>query len=927
MQKKPLVFALSVAFVSAAAFAQERAPTERIEITGSSIKRVQDEGALPLQVITRQEIERRGFINAEQLLMSISANGTGADNLSSNVGIQLGTTDRNNNGNSSANLRGLGASSTLVLLNGRRMVNHGAKGNAVDLNSIPLAAIERVEILKDGASAIYGTDAIGGVINFILRKDYRGVEITAFMDLTEQGGGNIYRGSLLAGWGDLARDKWNASVVLSYDKQEILGAHSRSFANGYQPDRGLAPDTTGTQFATQTGLAGTALGATFRTPSTGTQTFNRANLLAFQGRCDSFPNQNVYRTDVIGNPGFRFGCAYDYGGAEVLLQPVERTQVVGRAAWQFAPNHQLVFEATASRVDATKYFEEYQITTTGSFTGMQYPVNGPYYQDLSAFIPTFNRNLPIAYRWRCVDCGQRTINTVTDNYRFLVGLEGTFSLWKAWDYRLGVSTSKSKAESNLQHGFMYTAPLTTALGSGQVNPWLLPGQTQSAAGQQLLDAARADGANLFAGETMMTTFDGTMSADVWKLPAGPVSVAMGFDTRRESYRFDDGSRAGAIAIFQAPFDALFPKVSRTVKAVYGEALVPIVKNLEITGAVRYDDYSDFGGTTNPKISLRWHPVDPLLVRASYNEGFRAPSFFQLYGATGEAPVPANIADPVLCPGGNVAGADLSVCSIRPNGRSGGNRNLQPETSKQWQAGFVVNPVKWFTASADYWEIKRFDHIYELTPQQVIANFQTFPENLVRGTNGRLDGPGGYIQAGFVNASGDITKGWDLSLDANWRLIGARWIARLDGTYIQSFKSRIFDTQPFTEFAGQWSDRDLYPHWKHTASVTYERGPWGLTLYQQYTSRYKDMYTGLEASGLTPPPPGWDPYVHPYIVYHLSATYTGIKHWTIQAGVKNILDTDPPFSAHNLDFTPGAGWDPRVGDPRGRAYTLRVSYKF
>ena len=212
-------------------------------------------------------------------MMRITANGTGADNLSSNAGIQLGTTDRNNNGNSSANLRGLGASSTLVLLNGRRVSLHGAKGNAVDLNSIPLAAIERVEILKDGASAIYGTDAIGGVINFILRKDYQGAEVSSFVDITQQGGGNIARGSIIGGWGDLAKDGFNLMASLTFDKQEKLSGPERFFANGYQPARGLSPETTGSPFASQTGLAGTAIGATFRLPSTGTQPYNRANLL------------------------------------------------------------------------------------------------------------------------------------------------------------------------------------------------------------------------------------------------------------------------------------------------------------------------------------------------------------------------------------------------------------------------------------------------------------------------------------------------------------------------------------------------------------------------------------------------------------------------------------------------------------------------
>ena len=711
MKLAKLAQAFSLIFVTGAAFAQQDVQKgERIEITGSNIKRVQDEGALPVQVITRKDIERRGVTSVEELMMTISANGTGADNLSSNVGIQLGTTDRNNNGNSSANLRGLGASSTLVLLNGRRISNHGAKGNAVDLSSIPLSAIERVEVLKDGASAIYGTDAIGGVINFILRKDYKGLEMSAGADVTQGGGGNIYRVNMLGGMGDLAKDRFNVMGALTFDRHEMLAGTQRSFHNGFQPDRGLSPDTTGTNFATQTGSAGTAMGASFRTPTSGAQTYNRANLLSFQGKCDSIPGQSQYQDVLWGNLGFKYGCAFDYGGSEVIIQPVDLTQFLGRATWQINNNHQAFAEVLATRTDATKLFEPYQITTTG-LTGANYPVNGPYYQDLSQYISTFNRNLPIGYRWRCDDCGRREIETVTDAYRVMAGLEGV--VFGKWDYKLGVSQSGSKAESTMEHGYLYQAPMITALASGLVNPWLLPGQTQTAQGNALLDAARADGANLFAGEAKLTEFDGAISGDLWQLPGGPISVAAGFDYRRESYKFDDGSRAGAWSvIYQAPFDAQFPEVSRTVKAIYGEISVPILKTLEVTAAVRHDDYSDFGGTTNPKVSMRFNPVKEVLFRASYNEGFRAPSFFQLYGAEGDAPVPGNVADPVLCPNGNVPGADLSVCAIRPNARQGGNPSLTPETSKQWSAGFVFAPTNWASGSIDAWEIKRKDRIYE-----------------------------------------------------------------------------------------------------------------------------------------------------------------------------------------------------------------------
>ena len=909
----------SLALLGLATHTTAQVNTERVEITGSSIKRIQAEGALPVQVINRAEIERAGIVSAEQLVLRITANGTGADNLSSNVGIQLGTTDRNNNGNSSANLRGLGANSTLVLLNGRRVSTHGAKGNAVDLNSIPLAAVDRVEVLKDGASAIYGTDAIGGVINFILRKDYTGFEASAFVDATQAGGGNVYRASLLGGLGNLATDRYNFMASLTHDKQEKLGGYGeRAFANGYQPARGLSPDTTGTPYATQTVAAGTALGATYTLPSTGTQTYNRANLLSFQGACDSVPTMSQYQAALWASPGFGRACAFDYGGAEVLIQPVERTNLVSRGTFAISNDLSVFAEVTASRSKTKKDFEPYQVTTTGGLAGAQYPVGGPYYQSLSAFIPSYNNAAKIAYRWRCDLCGNRTIETTTDAYRLLLGAEGV--AFNNWDYKVGVSTAGSKADSLLVGGYFYTDVLISALGSGLINPWLAPGQQQTAAGKALLAAGDASGTTLFGGKAKLLQLDGTLSGEIMKLPAGALAVAGGFDLRQESYQFSDGS-VTTRPINAAPFDPVFPKVKRDITAFFAELAVPIVKGMEATVAVRNDHYSDFGNTTNPKVSLKWTPLEQLLLRSSYNTGFRAPSFFQLFGATTESQIPGNIADPVLCPGGNVMGADLTVCAIRPNARQGGNPGLKPETSKQWSVGFVVSPTTWLSFSADLWEIKRSDLIYELTPQQVIANYTTFPGNLVRGANNRLDGLDGYIRAGFVNADGDITRGVDLNASANGKLAEGTWAVNLEGTYLDSHRSRIFSSQPFVEAVGKWSSRDLFLRWKHQASFTYSTGPWSGTLTQGFKAGYKDEVP------VGTVPAGFNPDVKSYTLYDLSLTYTGIKNLTVTGGVKNLLDKDPPFTAHNLDFAAGAGWDPRVADPRGRAFTLRVNYKF
>ncbi|MGB9108153.1 MAG: TonB-dependent receptor plug domain-containing protein, partial [Telluria sp.] len=242
MKLKKLAQMIAVIGIVSPAIAQEvqsDKPIQRVEITGSSIKRIAREGALPLEVISRKQLQDQGIVTAEQLIATLNVNGNGSDNLASNADVTSGA-QRGNNGASSANLRGQGADSTLVLLNGRRVATYGMKGSAVDLNSIPMSAVERVEVLKDGASAVYGTDAIGGVINFITKKDYRGLEAEAFDDTTQHGGSNIARVSVTGGWGDLDKDGFNLLVTGSRRENKALRGDQRDFVNTFQPNRGVS---------------------------------------------------------------------------------------------------------------------------------------------------------------------------------------------------------------------------------------------------------------------------------------------------------------------------------------------------------------------------------------------------------------------------------------------------------------------------------------------------------------------------------------------------------------------------------------------------------------------------------------------------------------------------------------------------------------
>ena len=916
MKLKKLAQLMALIGVAGTAVAQEAAPQamQRVEVTGSSIKRIAKEGALPVQVITYDQIEKQGITSAEQLLATISSNGTGADNMTSGNNVFGADADRVSGGASFASLRGLGPNSTLVLLNGRRIATHGASGKAVDLNSIPMGAISRVEILKDGASAIYGTDAIGGVINFILKTNYNGVEASATTNSTEAGGGMNRRASLLAGHGSVEEDGYNIMMSLTVDNDDKLSSSQRSFANGFQPGRGLSPDTTGTPFANQLTGAGTALGTSFTVPGS-TNQYLQANPLSFTGKCDTVAGMSQYQTALwskVTSPlRTTYSCAYDYGGDYVISFPVERANLLSRGTFKLAQDHTMFVELLGSRTKATAQFTPMQIQTTAA-AGNLYPVGGAYYQDLSAYIPTFDNTKPIAYKWRANDFGNRTQENTTDNLRLLVGFEGTVG---KWDYKAGLSHAQSKTNTRLTDGYAYTAQLFPALASGVINPWVGPGQSQSQAAKDLIESTKFRG-DFQHGKTTLTAIDGSVSGELLQLPAGAMSAAVGFDLRRESYAF--GQDIDATLVYLSPGNAALEKASRNVKAVYAELLVPVIKDLELQLALRRDDYSLVGASTNPKVSFRYQPTSWLLLRGSANKGFLAPSFTQLYSGQLFQELSSGVIDTLGCarhPG------DPAFCApSRLNYFSGGNTALKPETSKQGSLGLVIEPVKGYSASLDYWAINSKDRILNRSATIVLNNAALLPQYIIRNPDDTIN----YIQAGWINAAGSRTRGADLSLRGEGSTNGFKWNAALDGTWTQSFKFAEIAGQEYKEYVGNFYTRDLYLRWKHNASFSLARGDWSALLTQKYSTGYKDQ---VPNGGALPYPAGFNPKVGSYTTYTLSGTYTGFKNTTLTVGIQNLFDKDPPFTAHNVDDVVGAGWDPRVADPRGRALSFQVKSKF
>jgi iron complex outermembrane receptor protein len=964
MKMKILVGSLALLGLATHAHAQG---TQRIEITGSSIKRIQSEGALPLQTISRAELERQGIVSAEQLISTLTINSNGLDNLASNADVVSGQA-RGNNGATSANLRQQGANATLILLNGRRIAAHGLNGGVVDLNQIPMAAVERVEVLKDGASSTYGTDAVGGVINFILRNNFTGLRAAATADVTQEGGGNIYRGSLAGGFGDLDRDGFNVLATLSVVEAKKLRGSERDFVNTFQPERGLSPDTRGTPFATVFTVNTTAPNLLTRPGGNGTPAnnglaplidgvaTNGINILDLPGGqgCASQRDTGPYQELLwAAGAGARFGCAWDTGKAAVIQQPVRNTNLVTRGQLRLGSNHTLIGEVLLGKSESAKEFSHNQITgssntaniTLGNgtvvaspFRDLLYPSTGAGYNRVAdAIIAAFpqlagNRGNGIAFRWRCMACGPREIETETDTSRYLLSLEGQFL--GGWDYRVGASQAKSESKSILGGGYHYMQGFANLLKNGTLNPFLLDGEQQTSQAMAALEAVSARGVELYGGTFTVTQVDAVVSGPVFSMPAGDVLAAVGVDFRQEKYKFNGNNNAGFSSIdtwvFNAPFDNVnaLAGVKRDVKAVFGEVILPVTKQLELNLSARYDEYDGFGSTTNPKLSLRFQPLESLVFRASTGTGFRVPTFNQLYNGVTEAiNTGAGIVDPAKCPSLQVNPAPGNPCNAITgfDTWSGGRPDLQPEESRMTNVGFVWQPVPEFSATLDFWDIKREGTIQTFTLGTFLSNYALFSQYFLRDANGNITD----VDTRWVNTGETRTKGVELSLRGGGNALGGRLSAGLDISYLTHKQSRLLKSSPFgpSEVGRFTRSGELGIRWKHTGFISYNTGAWTGTLRNQYSGKYAGYVPPGIANGAFTAS-NWDPIVKPYSIWHASVGWNGIKNLNLIFGVKNLFDKDPPF-ANSYDSNTGSGssWEPRVADPRGRSFVFSAEYTF
>ncbi len=351
-------------------------------------------------------------------------------------------------------------------------------------------------------------------------------------------------------------------------------------------------------------------------------------------------------------------------------------------------------------------------------------------------------------------------------------------------------------------------------------------------------------------------------------------------------------------------------------SLFVEAIVPIAKTVEAQLAARYDHYSDFGGTTNPKVALRWQPLPTLLLRSSWGTGFRAPTLYDVYTPQQRWTIDEPHNDPVRCP---VTGSPQDCAALFPTA-SGGNPDLKPETSEQFNAGVVWEAAKGLSVAVDYWKINKRDYIGQLDEYAIFNNFAYYePTNIVRGpvdpAYPNLPGPIQTVLLLNQNLGNVRTSGFDV--DVSWRgpvTSFGRFGFGLNGTYISVWKIQPEGSTYVSGVGGPPTVAGPIPRWRHYASLNWDYGPWGATLAQTYQSGYEDANN----TDLPRPPRS----VSPYDIWDIQGRYAGFKNTTIVLGIKNLMDRAPPFT----NVAP-AGWDPIYADPRGRMFYAQLTYAF
>ena len=705
---------LAIAFGAASAFAgtavaqeaqqeEEAAKVERIEVTGSRIKRTDLEGALPVTVIDREMIDMSGQLSVSDLLRGTTFNSTGSFRPQSGSSAQ---------GTASINLRGLGADRTLVLVDGRRLPKSPSTGATQDLNSIPIGAVERVEILSDGASAMYGSDAMGGVVNIITRKDFNGVEFNVSMgeaSVPKEGGdtesGSVVFGSSTAKTSLIGGVSWNSrDIVFERDYPWVVPGSS-VYGNNW-----INADFTG-------------------------------NFSAIPGGCTE---ENFIATTISGEPR----CQFNFNATNANEASTRNESLFIKARHQVTDDWQVYMNASVSKSGSFGRYAPAPDWAPVSATSVNNPTNPNawFYDPANPNAVPFNpaigapREIEIYHRYAAL--GNRDGYVNNEGTDFLAGAQGMLG---GVDLDFGVRRNRSKT---YDIGYNY---IVRSTAWDYIERGIYDLQRPSQNPEEVLNAMKATISRISFFNQDEAYISG--SFDMFELGAGMVQGVLGAEYRKEDYQdqYDSLSEAGQIggsAGNSAGGD-------RTVKSAFFEALVPILDNLEMSLAGRYDKYSDYGNDFAPKVSFRFEPMDGMVLRASWGQGFRAPSLDILTQKTTFSAVSVN--DAQTC-------AVLGSCPVQVDTFIRANPDLSSEQSDQYTLGWAYQPTDWLNFSVDYWNTEITNKITYFDPATILnrlAAGDALPPGI--GITRRSNGSISEVLAGYGNEGVVNTDGFDANV--------------------------------------------------------------------------------------------------------------------------------------------------------------------
>lgn len=908
---------------------------QEIVVTGSMIKRTDTETPSPVQIISSEDLKNSGFTTIAEVLQNLSAAGAGTLSQSFNSAFA--------GGGAGIALRGLTVGGTLTLIDGHRMVGYpltdDGERNFVDITAIPFNAVERIEVLKDGASAEYGSDAIAGVVNVILKKNYVGAEMTAEVGQSQHHDGTMTHILGMWGTGDLGADGHNFYVSAEYRREDQI----------------LLSNRTG-QFTT---LNYTGVGGVNTTPGAGSNPFGAGG--------SGYP---ASLTGYLINPGttgpaqaFLPGCSAaaqaadrcTFNDAGLQIQPPTSTaNILSKYTQNLGGDWQAITTGSIFETKAQQAFSAY--ASTGYPSGplvIALPPNKPpnaFYYPVITVPATYPNNpygaaAPLVYNFG--ELGFPYTQFKTDTYRFVQEVNGKAA---GWD----ISTSAGYMYSILSqdsYGLVEPGALQTSLNNGYILG------SASGASQFSPVAQATDASYLFFGNA-----HGTRT--IAPLPGGDLALAVGgeyFETKLNA-----PAAASSVNGTQTGLNDAYAIGSQADTAAFLELSAPILHSLEANAAVRYDHYNTAaGGSTTPKFGIKYTPIPELAFRGTWGKGFRAPSIPEV--SSGAAFGAGSINDPVLCPTNNpkAPGTFPSQCAVQINGVQAGNPALQPEKTTNFTAGFVYEPSKSFSVSADYYDIKINQDIISafeagglgyngLTSLQRLGPLVSEPQVQANGTIANAQTPVPLISYNaypYINASQDETNGIDIDLRSHFD-VGAAGVLKTELTYTRILVYKLEALGNTYELAGTHGPSGISgdtgnPKNRGTLSLTWEKGPASITANINYTSGYSvtDPSAGqfscstaiynnysLEfgnkfQSGSAFP--GSYCHVASFTDVDLYGNYNFNDHLSVHASVTNLFDKPPPFDAVTYGGGGGAAYSPSYSQAGaiGRFMLVGATYKF